>query len=413
MTAKKTPAQPPDAPLSPAQQLAAARAMEESANKAAADAAGTVDPAHILAEAEHFIRRFVVLPSEAAYPAVVLWAAATHVHLSAFETFGRLAFMADDYKCGKTRAMDITALLTARPESIADPTGPVVTALISRNNPTLTIDECDTIFGVNGSASAYRTLRGILNIGYKVGANIPRVSKGIPVFNAVYGPVIMAGVGHLPESLATRAIVVRMRRRRPEQPCDMYFPRQHAAMGRAIGLSLGAWAGSVATEVRDSWAEYPAGIQDRDAEVWDSILRMADAAGGEWPARAAAAAVEFVQGQQAEPSLSPAQQLLSDLRDVWPAGQANAGSAALLDSLKAIPGSSYATVWPDGQRAQRELSAQLATFGISPTKVKVGPASVGGYRRMDMAPHWLTLPAAATAAQPATAAPATDSTAAG
>ena len=47
----------------------------------------------------------------------------------------------------------------------------------------------------------------------------------------------------------------------------------------------------------------PAGVEDRDADVWEALLAVADAAGGDWPERARAAAVALVaQSKESTPA---------------------------------------------------------------------------------------------------------------
>ena len=43
----------------------------------------------------------------------------------------------------------------------------------------------------------------------------------------------------------------------------------------------------------------PDGIEDRDADVWEPLLAVADAAGGTWPSRARVAAVALVADSKA------------------------------------------------------------------------------------------------------------------
>ena len=57
----------------------------------------------------------------------------------------------------------------------------------------------------------------------------------------------------------------------------------------------------------------PAGIQDRNADIWEALVAVADIAGGEWPGRARAAASALVaEAREVEPSLN-----IRLLADVW------------------------------------------------------------------------------------------------
>ena len=69
-------------------------------------------------------------------------------------------------------------------------------------------------------------------------------------------------------------------------------------------------------DVRGAWPEFPAGVEDRDADVWESLLAVADAAGGDWPSRARVAAVALVaESRESTPSLGI--RLLADLKTVF------------------------------------------------------------------------------------------------
>jgi hypothetical protein len=60
----------------------------------------------------------------------------------------------------------------------------------------------------------------------------------------------------------------------------------------------------------------PPGIQDRDSDVWEPLLAVADAAGGDWPERARCSAVALVAAsRESVPSLGV--RLLADLRTVF------------------------------------------------------------------------------------------------
>jgi len=62
--------------------------------------------------------------------------------------------------------------------------------------------------------------------------------------------------------------------------------------------------------------EMPAGIEDQDADVWESLLAVADAAGEDWAQRAREAASLLVgAAKEAEPSLGI--RLLADLKTIF------------------------------------------------------------------------------------------------
>jgi Protein of unknown function (DUF3631) len=342
-------------------------------------------PGHqVLDEARAFLGRFAILPSDAALDALTLWCAHTHA-VQAFNASPRLAVLSEHPASGKTRVLELASLLSHDPTMEVDVTGPALVALISQRHPTVFLDETDQIFGANGGES-HRSLRAILNSGYKQGATVSRRSGGAYVQQSIFGAVGFGGLGILPRTLMSRSIVIRMAQRRPEQRIEPYFPKLHEPTGAAIGAALGSWASSVSLELAVSWPSLPDGIQDRAAEIWEPILAVADAAGGEWPDRARAACTELALDVAAEPVQAPGQQLLSDLRAIW-GESGNLPTSAIVTRLFALPGTPWASLWPPAS-APRELAALLAPYGVQPVKVRLGEKTAQGYRRLDMERAW-------------------------
>jgi hypothetical protein len=63
---------------------------------------------------ENYLRRFIAYPNEHALTAHILWIAHAHL-IEDFETTPRLAFMSAEKESGKTRALEVTALLVPDP----------------------------------------------------------------------------------------------------------------------------------------------------------------------------------------------------------------------------------------------------------------------------------------------------------
>src|SRR5690606_17248845 len=94
------------------------------------------------------IRRYCVLPSAAAYDAVTLWAAASHV-VPAFDVAPRLVIRSAEKRSGKTRLLEVLSLLVNDPVRFADVSVPYLFRRIEKagdSPPTLLLDEADAIF---------------------------------------------------------------------------------------------------------------------------------------------------------------------------------------------------------------------------------------------------------------------------
>src|SRR5215831_6257772 len=82
--------------------------------------------------------------------------------------------------------------------------------------------------------------------------------------------------------------------------------RVHAEQGHALRDRLATWAAGQIAAMTAARPEMPSGIEDRDADVWESLLAIADAAGADWPQRARDAAVALVRHHPALRSASVA-----------------------------------------------------------------------------------------------------------
>ena len=231
----------------------------------------------MLEEACQFINRFSVLPSRAAAYALALWAAHNWIY-EAFTDTARLHISALTYGAGKTRVMELTNLLCPNPQMMAKITGPAIYHIIDERHPApLALDEADALLGAGQRAE---DIRGILNAGYKYNGTMTRVVKGEATDFTVFCPVIFAGKGKLPKSLEDRSITVMMEQRRPGQQMDRFVPKMHEAMGRKIGLMLGAWATKIQGPAGDIlWDDAPEKLADRQVDILTPLYALCQMAG--------------------------------------------------------------------------------------------------------------------------------------
>lgn len=108
----------------------------------------TIDGAALLDEIEAFHRRFNVFPTEAAFVAVTLWDAHTHL-LDCFDSTPRLAFLSPEPASGKTRALEIVETLVPQPMVAVNASASALFRAVSglEARPTILFDEIDTVFG--------------------------------------------------------------------------------------------------------------------------------------------------------------------------------------------------------------------------------------------------------------------------
>ena len=89
------------------------------------------------------------------------------------------------------------------------------------------------------------------------------------------------------------------------------------AVGRKIGQRMTLWAQHSMAEVTSAEPEMPEGVYGRAAQIGAPLLAIADAAGGDWPARAREACEQLALHGSA-PDVD-AEDGIADLLDSWAA----------------------------------------------------------------------------------------------
>jgi hypothetical protein len=365
-------------------------ALRIQLDKEAADVAAQA--VQLLNDVRDFIKRFCVLPDDHALVAVTLWAAHAHM-VEHFHTTPRLAVMSPEVGSGKTRLLEVMHLLVPESMFTLNASPAAVFRTLAVNQITLLFDEVDAIFTKRGQDDTHEELRALLNAGYKRGATIPRcVGPRHDVENfPVYCAVALAGLGDLPDTIMSRSVILRMRRRAPHEPVEPFRTRSHEAPGHELRERLAQWANRVGPEAGAAWPSLPDGIADRPAEVWEPLIAVADRAGGHWPVDARAACVALCK-VAAERRASLGIRLLADIRIIF-------GDAVALHTETII------NRLVDGERhglepdapwgslrgeplTKRGLASMLGKYEVRPQKVTVAGVSLQGYRREHLWDVW-------------------------
>jgi Protein of unknown function (DUF3631) len=367
-----------------------------------ADLDVSLDGAAVLDDVHAFTGRYVAFPSAACAVAVTLWAAHAHCAEAADST-PRLALLSPEPGSGKTRTLEVLELLTPRPMFVLSASPAAIFRTIENERPSLLFDECDAIFTRHGKDDTNEDLRALLNAGHRKGATIPRCVG--PLHNVqrfpVYCPVALAGLGDLPATLMSRSVVIRMRRRGPGEHVEPFRHREAAPAGRALAGRIAGWAASAGDELAKAWPDMPPGITDRPADVWEPLLAIADAAGGDWPKRAREACAELAAAAEtAEASLGV--RLLTDLYEVFGAAE-QLPTAAILDRLHAIEDAPWAAL---GRQAKpldaRGLATRLRSYDVkSATLPRDGETRQKGYLAAGLRDPWTRYVPASRIAVPA------------
>jgi hypothetical protein len=92
-----------------------------------------------------------------------------------------------------------------------------------------------------------------------------------------YCAVALAGLGHLPQTIATRAITIPMRRRAPDGLVRPYRERITRPEGEQLRRRLAAWVQRHGDGIPEA-PELPGGVTDRPADCWEPLVAIGDAA---------------------------------------------------------------------------------------------------------------------------------------
>lgn len=345
------------------------------------------DGAQVLRDVYDYCGRFIAYPSDLARIAHVAWIAHAHL-MHVWDTTPRIAFLSAEPGSGKSRALEVTEALVPNPLLAVSATPAYLIRKIADEDarPTVLFDEVDTIWG--SSAPGNEELRALLNSGYRRGASAGRcVTRGREIVAEefpTYAAVALAGIGSLPDTILTRSVIVRMRRRSPDEKVEPFRQRINGPEGERIRDRLARWAQSVAGDI--DYPELPESIRDRDADVWEPLIAVGDAAGDEWPDLIRAAAVKLIAEAKEGGGVSLGVRLLHDLRLIF--GEADQMTTAdILARLHDLDDSPWHDLKGRPLDA-RGLSWRLKQYGIKPRTIRTGYATSKGYRREDLHDAW-------------------------
>jgi len=324
-----------------------------------------VDGADLLDEIERQVQRFVVLPKEAIVP-LLLWVCLTYAAGSA-EVLPMLVFSSPVKRSGKTTALEIVRRLVRGPLPVSSISPAALFRTIQKCAPTIIIDEADSMFREN------EELRTLLNASYtRTSAFVVRCvgDDQVPRRFSTWCPKALALIGELPPTLADRSIIIHMKRKatgveleRLRADSDLGFSGIRRRIARFMMDSGEARLRSDPL--------IPHELNDRAADSWRELLRIADAAGGAWPERARASAMATAGSLADEDDLKVL--LLSDLKAYFmDRGKDRYASAELIEYLIGLEGHP----WPDFRKGApmttNSLARLLRGFGVQPHAAKVG-----------------------------------------
>jgi hypothetical protein len=341
--------------------------------------------ADLLDDLADYYSRYVIYPSDAARNAHALWTAHTY-RMDLWDSTPRIAFLSPEPGSGKTRCLEVMELVVPRPVHAVDCSSSYLFRKVAEEGelPTILFDEIDTVFGPK--AKDNEDVRGMLNSGHRKGAKAGRSvirGKGVETLELdSYCAVALAGLNDLPDTLASRSITIRMRRRAPGEAVSPFRRRDAERQASKLRERLAEWTADLAIQ---SWPEMPEAITDRNADIWEALFVVADAAGGHWPESVRVTAVTLVTDSQRDRGTLGVK-LLTDLRAIF-GEREHMLTVEILEALNGLEESPWGEL-KGGPLNARGLANRLNRYGVDRRTVRIGPVVGKGYSRADLLDPW-------------------------
>jgi putative DNA primase/helicase len=320
--------------------------------------------------------------------ACTLWTAWTHLY-NCFGVCPNLNPWSPTRRCGKTSLLIPIKEMSRLGMFSSNITAAALFRAIDAWHPTLVIDEADTFVKMSDE------IRGILNAGHsRATAWVIRAEGDAnePRMFSTWAPKLVAGIGHLPDTVEDRSVRFRMSRKPVDVHTEDAFDDDVVrARCTPIRRRLARWAADIEPRMRSWSPDRVAGVDHRDWNNWKPLLAIAEAAGGDWPELAREAAKAMCGDPDVEEGLS--ELLLRHLRDVF--GGADAlHTAQIIEALVDLEEGPWAGWWgrdvEDGKlkAAGSRLARILKPYGVRPSDQRIGEVVRKGYVRADLEPVW-------------------------
>ncbi len=342
----------------------------------------------LLNDLSTFSKRYVVV-SQAQADVSALWMAHTHA-IDATDFTPYLHIFSPVFRSGKTLLLKILSMTVAKPWLTGRVTSAVLVRKTHAQRPTLLLDESDTAFAAGGDYS--ETLRGVLNSGFeKNGAYsmCDRNGEGWDLRDfSTFSPKAIAGIGRLPDTVGDRCIPIKLKRKLPTETCERFRERLARPVADGLRARTVRWVKANLKKLRESRPSLPEELNDRQQDVCEPLLAIADLAGGEWPLRARRALLDLCTGQ-AIPDESIGTVLLTDIRTWFASSRADrVQTRALLKYLNSLEESPWAEFKSGRPLTAQGLAKLLRGFDIRPRDVRFGVGIQKGYLRAEFQEAW-------------------------
>jgi hypothetical protein len=212
--------------------------------------------------------------------------------------------------------------------------------------------------------------------------NVPTPGGGYEAHAfSTWCPMLLAGIGKVPDTVADRSISIEMVRKRADEKVKR-LRRSDGPELWDIGRKAARWVADNLNSLRLANPDTPEQLHDRAADAWSPLLAIADAAGGNWSRRARRAAV-ILTNAAAGGIETELETLLTDIKIAFDTKATDRlASEELVEFLRSL----VDRPWPEFKNEKPITQAQLARlvkkFGVSSGSIRLndGRTPKGYYR---------------------------------
>jgi len=340
------------------------------------------ETAMLLDDLVTYFERFISFPTKHHAKVLAMWTLHTFIiDRDLFQYTPYLWIYSPEKESGKSKVQELLNLVVKNPWRIITPSEAAIYRTLNKDPKCLLWDEIDTVFNEKGTAT--EGLRAVLNGGFEKGIDVTRCIG--PSFEAgnfkVFSPKCIAGIGldNVPDTVRSRSIPFPMKRRKATEQLERFRSRLVKVEVEPLVERLAAWSEEIDFGEKDlSWFEK---LSDREADIWEVLLAVADKAGEKWgrEARVTAIAMHSVADGEAgaEGTL-----LLTDIAEIFLAnGGSPIFSAELLEKLNGLEASPWATIRHGQPLNAHKLAYMLRPYEARSENIRIGPAEGGTVRK--------------------------------
>lgn len=309
---------------------------------------------------------------------------------------------------GKTRlGAELLGDLVLNPQAQYQLSSAALVRILDSGRVTLLIDELDKLLRSDKEKAA--ALLGAINAGVQRGRAsyytiVEKVGNNYVTRKfCVFGPKVLVGImsrlkGALDDTTISRSIRIRMKKKLPTETIARYRPTlpDVRETSERIRNGFATWSDEAIPRLQASWPPLPNELGDRQQDIWEPLLQIADMAGEAWGERARRAAVALSISRDADDE-SLGLRLLRDIYEVF-CDRNDDGEVVglkefmwtrdLLPALVGLDESPWGDL-PGGKplTAQR-MHPLMREFDIKPKLIKAPQGQWRGYRREQLEDVW-------------------------